>query len=86
MEFRTIGSMAFLKEAWPFYRTMSGVCLCYELEKELKGVQGHHGCSYLSQPPAAMHPPRVWGKGFGGLRFRVQGRKASWLRSPGRTS
>ena len=27
------------KEAWPFYRTISGVCLCWELE-EPKGLEG----------------------------------------------
>ena len=30
------------KEAWPFYRTSSGVCLCWEL-KEPKGPEGLRG-------------------------------------------
>jgi len=33
------------KEAWPFYRTISAVRLCWELE-EPKGPKGAHGASF----------------------------------------
>ena len=36
------------KEAWPFYRPISGVLLCWELE-ELKGPNGVHLLAVLRQ-------------------------------------
>ena len=39
------------KEAWPFYRTISGVRLCWELE-EPEGSKGP-----VAQPPA--QPPKI---------------------------
>jgi len=52
------------KEAWPFYRTSSGVRLCWELEepKGLEGTQTRSGpravlCSYKGTSLIRKRPP-----------------------------
>jgi len=58
------------KEAWPFYRTISGVRLCWELE-EPKGPKGHWpGREGATLPPldwkgGADAAPATGSSGFG---------------------
>ena len=56
-------------EAWPFYRTSSGVRLCWELE-EPKGPKGRYICVNRGFPPIRKRsPPRnplgPWAQAYG---------------------
>ena len=55
------------KEAWPFYRTISGVRLCWELE-EPEGPKGHHVPLEVDIGPRWTGPPRIPGRARLGVR------------------
>ena len=47
------------KEAWPFYRTISGVRLCWELE-EPKGPKGVLSVPTCRSSPLTQTAPEMW--------------------------
>ena len=68
------------KEAWPFYRTISGVRLCWELE-EPKGPKGDRTLSRGRTPPPAQRVTKGCLSHFEPpFRYSIRGNPPMFLR------